>query len=127
MSVERSGKVCTKCGEYKNLSEFHSNGTKSDGQPRLHSWCGDCQAAQTLDWRNRRLEEDPEALLERQRANTRRHREKTGNERGKRLSRATQAAQRALQAAHPREYERLRDLAYYEEFGEERPRRRGRD
>lgn len=42
MPVTAVGKLCTKCGEDKPLSEFYTTGTKVDGSPKYNSWCRLC-------------------------------------------------------------------------------------
>ena len=54
---------CTKCLEFKDISEFHKNNSRKDG---LSTWCKTCQSAYD---KNRRLS------LERQEY-CRQHREK---------------------------------------------------
>ena len=45
--MEKQGKICTKCGEWKPLEEYHKNKNCKDG--RL-STCRECKKEQNKQW-----------------------------------------------------------------------------
>lgn len=46
--TDGQGKVCSKCGEWKPLSEYHKDKTAKDGK---RSSCGDCVKVKNAKWR----------------------------------------------------------------------------
>jgi 5-methylcytosine-specific restriction endonuclease McrA len=64
-----SQKYCTKCGEWKDRTEFGKDSHKKDG---LFSWCKQCSSKQTRRWQK----EHPENVLSYQRVYRQRHPER---------------------------------------------------
>jgi len=48
-----NGKICTKCGCDKPLSDFYTTGKKVDGSPKYNSWCKSCAKTKMASYHQR--------------------------------------------------------------------------
>lgn len=110
-AVDLVEKLCRRCGEIKPLSQFHRSKGARDGR---QIYCKECMRQKALDYRRRKLEENPDAFRRRQVQITDRHRRKTNNERGRAVSRARNAAVARLIAAHERQFDAIYRLVLAE-------------
>lgn len=98
-------KRCTKCGQRLPLSEFYRNRAARDG--RAYE-CKPCARARVRQWQaDRREKIGVDAARAEQRIKGKRHRERTGNATGKKVSRVRYAATARLIEAHRAEFDRL--------------------
>lgn len=107
----RAEKICTRCGETKNLSEFPAHKRRTDGR------ASDCKACNVervkANYERVRQQIGEEAFRARQREAQRRYREK--NPTKDRLQQeAYQAASVALRERHRKEFDELYRRARYE-------------
>lgn len=108
-AMEPVVKTCTKCGETKPLSQFHRNRRSPDGH---QTYCKPCMNEGVRQRQQRRRNEiGEEAYLAIQRDIQRRHRERTGNRKGRQYEQAKYRAFRALADRHEVEFEHLFLLA----------------
>lgn len=96
------GKECTRCGEYKTLTEFSP---KKNGRLGRHNLCKPCTNQATKERRDKARAADPEGFRERQREIVRKSREKRGMARERLYSRAKQRAIQRLIDAHRKQFE----------------------
>jgi len=47
------GKICTKCGADKPMSDFYTTGKKADGSPKIQSWCKPCISSKQASYHRR--------------------------------------------------------------------------
>ncbi len=105
-------KQCVTCGEEKALDEFHRNRRRPDGRQVKCKLCMNAASREYLAKMRERMGED--YFREHQAKIVAKHRERTGNERGKRYLAARGVAIKALIEAHPTEFKGLFDRAKYE-------------
>lgn len=53
MPITSIGKLCTKCGDDKPLSEFYTSGKKTDGSFKYNSWCKPCVSTKMSSYHKR--------------------------------------------------------------------------
>jgi len=114
VDVDLIEKTCTKCGETFSLSGFHRRRASADGH---RSECKSCSTAAVVANRDRRRAEIGEdAWKAHKAAIVAKHRERTGNKKGKEYSRQEWQATKVLRERHAKEWEHLLLLARRDEL-----------